>query len=82
MTDIQILNSGFVQFSVQLEKLGAELCTIRQSLNISQSYLAEWLGCDRRKITEIESGKSHDLELIFKYCDKFSINLIINFEVN
>lgn len=82
MAETQILNNGLVQFSVQLEKLGAELCTIRQSLNISQSYLAEWLGCDRRKIAEIESGKSHDFELIFKYCDKFSIDLTISFEVN
>lgn len=82
MTKTQEYTKDFVQFNVQLQKLGAELCTIRNEIKYSQSDMAEWLGCDRRKIADIESGKCMDFELIFRYCEKLSIELIIDFKIH
>lgn len=82
MNELQQENKDFVQFSVQLKKLGTELCTIRKDINCSQSDIAEWFKCDRRKIAEIEKGESYDFKLIFAYAYKLSVEIILNFKIN
>lgn len=79
---MQESNENLVHFFVQLKKIGTELCTIRKEINHSQQDMAEWLNCDRRKIAEIELGKSFDFELICAYCDKLSIQIRLDFTIN
>jgi len=82
MSEIQDINPDFVQFSVQLKKLGTELCTIRKEINYSQVDVADWIKCDRRKIAEIEAGECYDFKLLFDYCQKLSIQLEIKFTIH
>lgn len=82
MNNLETNTADFVQFSVQLKKLGTELCTIRKEIQHSQADMAAWLNCDRRKIAEIEAGESFDFGLIFRYCEKISIELKINFTIH
>jgi DNA-binding XRE family transcriptional regulator len=82
MNNLDDINTEFVQFNVQLKKLGAELCTIRNEIKYSQSDMADWLKCDRRKISEIEAGECRDFELTFRYCQKLSIELKIDFKTH
>lgn len=81
MSEIQNKIAEFVQFSVQLKKLGTELCTIRKQINHSQIDMADWVGCDRRKIAEIEAGECQDFELIFTYANRLSIEIKLTFEI-
>jgi DNA-binding XRE family transcriptional regulator len=82
MNELEEINHDFVQFNVQLKKLGTELCTIRNEINYSQSDMADWLKCDRRKISEIEAEECIDFELIFRYCQKLSIEIKIDFKIH
>lgn len=82
MNELEIENRDFVQFSAQLKKLGAELCTIRKEISHSQSDMAEWIKCDRRKIAEIESGECYDFKLIFEYAQKLSIEINLNYKIH
>jgi DNA-binding XRE family transcriptional regulator len=81
MNELETENNGFVQFSAQLKKLGTELCTIRKEIGHSQSDIAEWIKCDRRKVAEIEAGGSYDFKLIFEYANKLSVEIKLCFTV-
>ena len=48
----------------------------RRSGNLTQDFISEWLGVDRRKIIAIESGHG-DFETLLRYADKMSINIEI-----
>ena len=48
----------------------------RRSGNMSQDFIAHWLGVDRRKIIAIESGNG-DFETLLRYADKMSIDIKI-----
>jgi len=82
MNNLEEENKDFVQFNVQLKKLGTELCTIRKEINHSQSDMAEWLNVDRRKIIAFESLKKVDLELLLNYANKLSVEVKLNYKVN
>ena len=82
MSELEQINPDFVQFSVQLKKLGTELCTIRNEIKHSQGDMASWLQCDRRKIAGIESGECYDFKLIFEYAHKLSVEIILDFKIH
>lgn len=56
-----------------------ELVQTRKEAHISQQFMAEWLGVSRKKINKFENG-DFDFELFCKYCEHFSINILIRFE--
>jgi len=70
-----------VQINAQLKKVGTELCTIRKSLGFNLDHVAEIFKVDRRLISSIESGESKNLEVICLYCDKFGVDLKLNYEI-
>ena len=59
----------------KLAELGNTLRQIRQEIPMSQEQMAEWIGVGPKRIADVESGKSFDLELIYLYCEKVSVDL-------
>lgn len=56
-------------------KLQGRLCDLRRALNLSQGYVAEYLGIPRTAVANIEAGKrSVSAEELRKYSDLFSVS--------
>ena len=79
MTDLETLNKTILP---KLAELGNALKQIRQNIPMTQEAVADWLNVGVKRISEVEAGKSNDLELILAYCDKLSVDVKISFEVN
>jgi DNA-binding XRE family transcriptional regulator len=54
----------------------------RDSAGFTQSFMANWLNVGRWRIIEFESKKKIDLELLFSYSEKLSIDIFINHKIN
>lgn len=78
MTELEPLTKNILP---KLAELGNTLRQIRQDIPMTQEQMAEWLQVGPKRIAEIESGKSFDLELILVYCDRLSVDLTIDFKV-
>ena len=70
-----------LQVYEQCNKIVAELIAIRKQANLSQEFMAEWLGVSRKKISEFENG-NFDFYLMVEYADKLSVDIEINFKIN
>jgi hypothetical protein len=44
--------------------------------------MANWLNVGRWRIIEFESKKKMDLEMLFNYSDKLSIDIFLNHKIN
>lgn len=71
---------NIVHFKSQVQIITQKIIECRKESMQTQDEVAEWLKIDRRKIIDFENGKRFDTELLCKLCDKFSIELILNYE--
>lgn len=67
-----------VQFQNNFKEVVQKIVQIRKEAKFSQEFMAEWLNVDRRKIMALESGALIDYDLLYRYADKFDIQLTIN----
>lgn len=70
-----------LQIYESCNKIVTELIKIRKDAGFSQEFMADWLNVSRKKLNEFENG-NFDFELMVNYCDKFSIDLKLTFEIN
>lgn len=56
------------------------LVKLRNEAQISQQFMADWLGVSRKKLSEFENG-CFDFELMCNYADKLSIKIKIDFKI-
>ena len=69
------------EFKKVYKEIVNELIKVRNSANITQQFLADWLEIDRRKIIAFESLKKVDLETMLKYADKLSVDVKFNYTI-
>jgi DNA-binding XRE family transcriptional regulator len=68
-------------FKKVYKEIVTELIKNRNSANITQQFMADWLDVDRRKIIAFENLKKVDLEIMLKYADKLSIDIKFNYVI-
>ena len=78
--DNTLKNSNNLLEKSNYYKLIAELKSTRKMKNITQMDLACSLKEDRRKIIDMENGKTSDLNLVLKVAEFFNLNILINYE--
>jgi ribosome-binding protein aMBF1 (putative translation factor) len=64
------------------QKFTERLVTERQQAKFSQEFMADWLGISTRKLQMMEKCEVIDLPKLFKYAEKFGVDITIiaNFE--
>jgi len=62
-------------------KIVTDLIRIRKEANFTQDFMADWLGVSRKKLNEFEGG-NFDFDLMCLYCEKLSVDLKLNYEIN
>ena len=70
-----------LQVYEQCNKIVTDLIAIRKQANLSQEFMAEWLGVSRKKMNEFEKG-DFDFKLLAKYADKLSVTINITHTIN
>ena len=73
---------NYQQFMEHYNKIVDDCRHLRDSAGFTQSFMANWLNVGRWRIIEFESKKKIDLELLFNYSDKLSIDIFINHKIN
>ena len=68
----------YVQFKKEYQSFVQEIVQHRKESHSSQSDTAEWIGVERRKIIEFETGEKINIELLFILADKFDVNINFN----
>ena len=74
VTDVQ----NYVQFKKEYQSFVQEIAHNRKESHSSQSDTADWIGVDRRKIIEFETGEKINIELLFLLADKFDVDINFN----
>lgn len=69
-------------FKKQYNEIVTNLIKFRNDSGLTQDSVANWLGVTRKKIVEFENMQRFDVELLCLYCDKYSIELKLTFEIN
>ena len=73
--------TGNVTKNTQFNKIVTELIKIRKEAGFTQEFIADWLDISRKKLNEFENGK-FNFDLMVNYCDKLSVDLKINYQIN
>lgn len=73
---------NIVQFKEKYKEIVQNIVLARNTAGITQEFVSEWLGVDRRKIISFEKLKKIDLEILLLYSHKMSIDVKLNFEIN
>lgn len=81
MNDI-LASTVISTFNKKYKEIVRNIIRIRNEAGFTQQYIAEWIEVDRRKIIEFERGEKYDIDLLLKICDKFSIDLELNFKID
>jgi DNA-binding XRE family transcriptional regulator len=55
-----------------------EIVHNRKQSNTTQHDCAEWVGVERRKIIDFETGNKINIELLFILADKFDVQINFN----
>lgn len=82
MDNIQINVQNITTFKSTYKEIVHQLIKIRKETNLTQQFLGDWLGVDRRKIMAFENLKIVDIEILLLYCDKFSIEINLTYKIN
>lgn len=69
-------------FKTAYRALVQELVQCRKQSGVTQDFLAEWLGVDKRKIISFEGLKKINVEMLLLYGDKFSVDIKLNYQIN
>lgn len=75
------VHNNVQEFKKVYKEIVTELIKVRNSANITQQFMADWLNVDRRKIIAFENLKKVDLEIMLKYADKLSIDIKFNYVI-
>lgn len=75
------VHNNVQEFKKVYKEIVTELIKVRNSANITQQFMADWLEVDRRKIIAFENLKKVDLEIMLKYADKLSIDIKFNYVI-
>lgn len=67
------------QFKGAYKTIVTELIQCRESAEVTQEFMAEWLNISRKRIIAFEKLKKIDLETLLKYTDKMSIDLKLSY---
>ena len=73
---------NIVHFKAKYKELVQNIVLARNTAGITQEFVSEWLGVDRRKIISFEKLKKIDLEILLLYSHKMSIDVKLSFEIN
>lgn len=71
-----------VQFKTAYRQAVQKIVHARETAGITQQFVAEWLGIDRRKISSFENLKKIDLETLLIYGHKMSVDIKLTVESN
>ena len=69
---------NIVQFKQVYKDQVQKLVHIRNEAGVTQEFMADWFGVDRRKIIAFEKLKKINLELLLLYADKFDTEIKLN----
>ncbi|MES2397905.1 MAG: hypothetical protein V4549_17970 [Bacteroidota bacterium] len=72
---------NIVHLKSQIQIITQKIIECRKESGQTQDDVADWIKVDRRKIIDFENGKRFDIELLCALCDRFSIELELNYEV-
>lgn len=70
---------NLAQFKGSYKAIVTQLVQCRESANVTQEFMSEWLGVSRKKIIAFEKLKKIDLETLLKYADKMSIDVKLSY---
>jgi DNA-binding XRE family transcriptional regulator len=73
---------NYQQFKDNYNKIVDDCRHLRDGAGFTQSFMANWLNVGRWRIIEFESKKKIDLEMLFNYSDKLSIDIFLNHKIN
>lgn len=73
---------NIVQFKQVYKELVPKLVQMRSESGITQEFISDWFGVDRRRIIQFEGLKKVNLELLFIYADKFDIETTFNYKIH
>jgi DNA-binding XRE family transcriptional regulator len=73
---------NYQQFKDNYNKIVDNCRHLRDGAGFTQSFMANWLNVGRWRIIEFESKKKIDLEMLFSYAEKLSIDIFLNHKIN
>jgi DNA-binding XRE family transcriptional regulator len=83
INEIEIQAVGnYQQFMEQYNKIVDDCRQVRDAGGFSQSFMAEWCGVGRWRIIEFEQKKHLDMEMLFAYAEKLSIEIIFHHQIS